>query len=234
GFLKASVGAHEVITTIMLNWIAYWTGSFLFGRGGPLQNTVDTSFPISSDVTPSGRLPTFWGNPELQALHTGFFIALGALVVFWLLLNRTTLGYQVRAVGFNPEAARYGGINVARNYVYAMAVSGAFAGLGGAMDELGWLFRIGVLDIQVSNIGFIGIAVALLGRNTAVGVGLAALLFGGLVQGTSTRNPGISEVFRPELAGNLTLTIMGLILLFVGSDVLILYLWQLRKKLRLT
>jgi simple sugar transport system permease protein len=230
GFLKAAVGAHEVITTIMLNWIAYWAGSFLFGRGGPLQNSVDISVPISGDVTPSGRLPTFWGNSELQALHVGFFIALGALVVFWLLLNRTTLGYEVRAVGFNPEAARYGGINVARNYVYAMAISGAFAGLGGAIDILGWQYRLGVLDIQVSNIGFIGIAVALLGRNTAVGVGLAALLFGALVNGTSSR--GLDPtVFPPELAGNLTLMIQALVLLFVGADVLILAIWSARKRL---
>src|SRR3954451_9709354 len=164
GFLKATVGAHEVITTIMLNWIVYWVGSWLFGLGGPLQNPGQgRSVPISNDIFPSAKLPTFWGNPELQALHAGFFIALGALVVFWLLLNRTTLGYQVRAVGFNPEAARYGGISVARNYVYAMAISGAFAGLGGAIDILGWQYRLGVLDIQVSNIGFIGIAVALLG-----------------------------------------------------------------------
>ena len=230
GFLKATVGAHEVITTIMLNWIVYWAGSFLVGRGGPLQNTVDVSVPISSDVTPSGKLPTFWGNPELQALHTGFFIALAALVVFWILLNRTTLGYQVRAVGFNPEAARYGGINVARNYVYAMAISGAFAGVGGALDILGWQYRLGVLDIQVSNIGFIGIAVALLGRNTALGVGLAALLFGALVNGTSTR--GLDpNVFPPQLAGNLTLMIQALVLLFVGADVLILTLWNARKKI---
>jgi ABC-type uncharacterized transport system permease subunit len=232
GFLKATVGAHEVITTIMLNWIAYWFGSFLFGRGGPLQNTVDPAIPISSDVTRSGRLPTFWGNPELQALHIGFFIALGALVVFWLVLNRTGLGYQVRAVGFNPEAARYGGISVARNYVYAMAISGAFAGLGGAIDILGWQYRLGVLDIQVSNIGYIGIAVALLGRNSALGVGLAALLFGALVEGTSTRGLDPS-VFPPELAGNLTLMIQALVLLFVGADVLVLYLWQARRRLGL-
>ncbi|MEP6812918.1 MAG: ABC transporter permease [Actinomycetota bacterium] len=230
GFLKATVGAHEVITTIMLNWIAYWTGSFLFGRGGPLQNSTDISVPISNSVTKTGKLPTFWGNPELQALHVGLFIALGALVVFWITLNRTTLGYQVRAVGFNPEAARYGGINVARNYVYAMAISGAFAGLGGAIDILGWQYQLGVLDIQVSNIGFIGIAVALLGRNTAVGVGFAALLFGALVNGTSTRGLD-SSVFPPQLAGNLTLMIQALVLLFVGADVLILYVWNIRKKL---
>jgi simple sugar transport system permease protein len=229
GVLKATVGAHEVITTIMLNWIAYWVGSYALGRGGPLQNKVDISVPVSSDVVQSAKLPTFWGNPELQALHVGFFIALGALVVFWVILNRTTLGYQVRAVGFNPEGARYGGISVARNYVYAMAISGVFAGLGGAIDILGWQYRLGVLDIQVSNIGFIGIAVALLGRNTAVGVGLAALLFGALVNGTSTRGLDPS-VFPPTLAGNLTLMIQALVLLFVGADVLVLAIWNQRKK----
>jgi general nucleoside transport system permease protein len=231
GVLKATVGAHEVITTIMLNWIAYWGCSYLVGRGGPLQNTTDVSVPISSDVVKSGTVPTFWGNPELQALHIGFFVALGALVLFWIVLNRTTLGYQVRAVGFNAEAARYGGISVGRNYVYAMAIAGAFAGLGGALDILGWQFRIGVADVQASNLGFIGIAVALLGRNTAVGVGLSALLFGALINGSSTRGLDPS-VFPPELAGNLTLMIQALVLLFVGADVLVLAVWNTRKKLR--
>ena len=112
----------------MLNWIAIWVGVFLFGLGGPLQNSTQTYVPISNDVLDSAKLPVFWGNPELQGLHIGFFIALGALVVFWLLLNRTTLGYGVRAVGFNPEAARYGGINVARNYFLAMADLGCIRG----------------------------------------------------------------------------------------------------------
>jgi general nucleoside transport system permease protein len=232
GLLKATVGAHEVITTIMLNWCVYWAGSFLFGRDGPLQNSVDTSVPISNVVVPGAKLWAFWGNPVLQALHVGFFLALAALVAFWVMLNRTTLGYQVRAVGFNPEAARYGGISVARNYVYAMAISGLFAGIGGACDILGWQYQLGVLDIQVFNLGFIGIAVALLGRNTAVGVGLAALLFGALVNGTSTRGLDPS-VFPPNLAGNLTLMIQALVLLFIGADILILYLWQARKKVGL-
>ena len=89
-----------------------------------------------------------------------------------------------------------------------------------------------MLDIQVSSIGFIGIAVALLGRNSAIGVPFAALLFGALVQGTSTRNPAIQGVFDPKLAGNLTLIIQGLVLLFVGADLMFLWLWQLRKKAR--
>jgi ABC-type uncharacterized transport system permease subunit len=232
GFLKATVGAHEVITTIMLNWVAYWIGSYLFGRGGPLQNHRDAAVPVSDDIVDKARLPVFWGNSHLQGLHIGLFIAIAMLFVFWFILNRTTTGYEVRAVGFNPEAARYGGISVSRNFVLAMAISGLFAGLAGAIDILGWQFRLGVLDVQVSNIGFIGIAVALLGRNTAVGVGFSALLFGALFTGTSTRSLDPS-VFPPELAGNLALMIQALILLFVGADVLILYLWQARRKVGL-
>ena len=231
GILKATVGAHEVITTIMLNWIAYWFGTYAFGLGGPLQNDANTSVPISNDVFPSVKLPVWWGNAELQGLHIGFFIALAALVAYWFILNRTTLGYEVRAVGYNPEAARYAGINVARSYFLAMAIAGCFAGLGGALDILGWQYRLGSLDIQTSQIGFIGIAVALLGRNTAIGVGLSALLFGALLYGTSTRSLD-PDVFPPELAGNLTLMIQALVLLFVGADVLVLYIWNLRRKLR--
>jgi general nucleoside transport system permease protein len=177
------------------------------------------------------RLHVWWGNPELQGLHVGFFIAIAALVVYWFVLNRTTLGYEVRAVGFNPEAARYGGINVARNYFLAMAIAGLFAGLGGALDILGWQYRLGSLDIQSSQIGFIGIAVALLGRNTAIGVFFSALLFGALLYGTSTRSLD-PEVFPPELAGNLTLMIQALVLLFVGADLIVVYIWNIRRKLR--
>jgi len=228
GLLKATVGAHEVITTIMLNWIAFWVARYLVAQEGPLQNEVSPTDPTSAEVVESARLPVFWGDPLLQGLHVGFFIALGALFVYYVTLNRTTLGYEVRAVGFNPESARYGGISVARSYFLAMAISGAFAGLGGAMDLLGWQFRISVIDITSSTIGFIGIAVALLGRNTAVGVGLAALLFASLLSGT--RDLGGS--FPAELGGNLTVIIQALILLFVGADILILYLWNARRRLR--
>jgi simple sugar transport system permease protein len=231
GLLKATVGAHEVISTIMLNWIAYWVGSYLFGLGGPLQNSTNKSVPISNDIAANAHLHVFWGDPILQGLHVGFFIAIAALVSYWIVLNRTTLGYEVRAVGFNPEAARYGGISVARSYVTAMAISGAFAALAGAIDMLGWRFRLGQLDVQASNIGFTGIAVALLGRNTAPGVFFSALLFGGLINGTSGRHLS-ADVFPPQLASNLTLIIQGLIILFIGADVLVLDLWQKRKKLR--
>jgi simple sugar transport system permease protein len=165
-------------------------------------------------------------------LSAGILIALAALIVFYVVLNRTTLGYEVRAVGFNPEAARYGGISVGRNFVIAMGIAGLFAGLAGALDVLGWQYRLSDLDVKVSTTGFIGIAVALLGRNTAVGVGVAAVFFGSLFTGTSGRSLNVDEGFPPELAGNLALMIQALILLFVGADLLILYLWQARRKLR--
>ena len=232
GFLKATVGTHEVISTIMLNWIAIWIGVFLFGLGGPLQNDEQPFVPVSNDILDESKLPIFWGDPFLQALHVGFFVALAALVVYWITLNRTTLGYEVRAVGYNPDAARYGGISVARNYFLAMAISGLFAGLAGALDTVGWAYRINTNDVLISSqIAFVGIAVALLGRNKAIGIGLSALLFASLVTGTSTRNLD-PEIFRPELASNLTVLIQGLVVLFVGADVLILSLLGLRKRRR--
>jgi general nucleoside transport system permease protein len=233
GLLRATVGAHEVITTIMLNWTAVWAGLYLIQ--GPMQDPRAKLVQVSvtREVSDKARLHVWWGNAALQGLHIGFFVALAALVVYWLVLSRTTLGYEVRAVGFNAEAARYGGISVARNYFLAMAISGLFAGLAGAIDILGWQFRLDQTSITTaSQIAFLGIAVALLGRNTPVGVFLAAILFAALTTGTSTRNLDPS-VFRPELAGNLTRIIQGLVVLFVGADLLIIYVWQLRRKLKL-
>ena len=137
----------------------------------------------------------------------------------------------MRAVGHNPEAARYGGINVPRNYFLAMAIAGSFAGLAGSLDLLGWQYRVDITTIQGTNIGFIGIAVALLGRNTAVGVGLSALLFAALQTGTASRNLDPS-IFAPGVGGSLAVIIQGLVVLFVGADVLILYVWNSRRRLR--
>jgi simple sugar transport system permease protein len=233
GFLRATVGAHEVISTIMLNWIAIWVGSYLIGFGGPFQDKSQVGVPVSRPVTPDTHLPVFWGKALLQGLDIGFFVAIGMLVVYSLVLRRTTLGFEVRAVGYNPDAARNSGIGVRRNYFLAMAISGAFAGLAGSLDILGWQYRLDVTTIQIaSQMAFTGIAVALLGRNTAVGTFFAALLFASLINGTSTRNLD-PNVFPPQLAGNLTRIIQGLVVLFVGADVLVLYVWNLRRKVRL-
>jgi general nucleoside transport system permease protein len=226
GILKAAVGAHEVISTIMLNWIAIFGGKWLFELGGHLQGE-EPSIPRSTDVLESAHIWPIWG--ALQPLHAGLFIAMFALVVYHFLLNRTTLGYEVRAVGFNPEAARYGGISVARNYFLALAISGAFAGLAGAVDLLGWKFRVATNDFDAGAVGFTGIAVALLGRNKALGILFASLLFGALTVGTSTRQLD-PRVFPPELAGNLATMIQALIILFVGTELLIVHIWGLRRR----
>jgi ABC-type uncharacterized transport system permease subunit len=221
GVLKAALGVHEVISTIMLNWIAIWLGVYLFQLGGPLQDPSQSSVPVSKTIAASAKLPVFWGSAQLQGLDIGIFIALAAVVVFWILINRTRLGYEVRAVGFNPDAASYAGMNVGRNYVRVMLICGAFAGVAASMDILGWKFSLFTNDIQTSQIGFLGIAVALLGRNTAGGVVAAALLFGALLTGTSQRNLD-PTVFDPNLAQYLTYMIQGLIVLLVSTDVIAL------------
>ena len=234
GILKGTVGAHEVITTIMLNWIVVWVGSYFFGIDGPFQTHAAGAagaVPSSDDIPDKAHLPVFWGDPLLQGLHIGFFVALASLVIYSLTLNRTTLGYEVRAVGHNPEAARYGGISVARNYFLAMAIAGLFAGLAGALDVLGWQYRVDTTQISSSQIGFIGIAVALLGRNKAVGVGLAALLFAALQTGTASRNLS-TDAFPAGLGSSLAIIIQGLVVLFVGADVVVLLLLRRLRRTR--
>jgi general nucleoside transport system permease protein len=221
GVLKATIGVHEVISTIMLNWIAIWLGVYLFQLGGPLQDPGQGSIPVSKTVAASAKLPVFWGNPQLQGLGIGIFIALALAVVYWVLISRTRLGYEVRAVGFNPDAASYAGMNVGRSYIKVMLLCGAFAGVAASLDILGWKFQLFTNDIQTSQIGFLGIAVALLGRNTAIGTVAAALLFGSLLTGTSERNLD-PTVFDPNLAQYLTYMIQGLIVLLVSTDLIAL------------
>jgi simple sugar transport system permease protein len=228
GLLKATVGAHEVISTIMLNWIAIWTGKWLLEAPDGFLQGADPTLPRSDDVFDSAKLPAIWGT--LQPLHAGIFIALFALIVYHLLLNRTTLGFEVRAVGFNPDAAAYGGISVRRNYFLALAIAGAFAGLAGAIEMVGWKYRLTSTEFDANFYGFTGIAVALLGRNKAVGILLAALLFGALQVGTSPRQLD-PAIFNPELATELATMIQALIIAFVGAEFLILFLWRARGKI---
>jgi general nucleoside transport system permease protein len=228
GILRATVGAHEVITTIMLNWIAIYGGGYLFEVGGPMHGG-QASLPRSATVADSAQIWPIWG--DLQALHAGIFVALAALIVYSLILNRTTLGYEVRAVGFNPEAARYGGISVPRNYFLALAISGAFAGLAGSLDVLGFKFAVDTSDFATNAVGFTGIAVALLGRNRAIGILFAGLLFAALQVGTSSRQLD-PEVFDPALATDLATMIQALVIFFVGAELLVVYLWSARRYVR--
>jgi ABC-type uncharacterized transport system permease subunit len=202
GVLKATVGAHEVVTTIMLNYIAQWFVRYLI-VGGPLQ--LPHGFSVSSPIGLGARLPTFvpsgdnsliiFGLPAgVYRVHTGLLIALLALVVFALVLWRTSLGYEIRAVGQSQPAARYAGINVPRTVVVTMLIAGAFSGLAGAIQIAG-------VDHSLSDkyfndtTGFDAIAVALLGLGSAVGILLASILFGALHAGGSVMqaDAGISS-----------------------------------------
>jgi len=230
GLLRATVGAHEVITTIMLNWIAIWGGQWLVeSPNGHLHGSV-VSLPRSDPVASSARLWPIWGVGPL-ALTVAIFLAVAGLVVYYLLLNRTTLGFGIRAVGFNPDAARYSGIPVRRSYFLALGIAGAFAGLAGAVDVLGAKFAVDTSDFA-TQVGFTGIAVALLGRNKAVGIFFAALLFAGLQTGTSSRALDPS-IFDPNLATDLATMIQALVIFFVGAELLIVYIWRGRRYLRL-
>ncbi len=222
GFLKAYRGAHEVISTIMLNWIAIFGGQWLFGLGGPLQDSKSDA-PVSRTLPLSATYDSIWGFIPGGSVTIAIFIALGAAVVYWLLLSRTTLGYEVRAVGLNAEAARYGGVSVKRSIVLSMAIAGAFAGLAGAADVMGsGSFQIQTTNLQVVDAGFTGIAVALLGRNTAIGIVLGGLLFSVLHTGANNISSGLS----PELAINLATIIQGTIILFVGGEVVVRWILE--------
>ena len=148
---RRPTGAHEVISTIMLNYIALYRRPGSSATAGRCRTRPSRDGAGLERIAHTAQLPVIWGTQGFQGLDIGFLIAIAALVVFWALINRTTLGYEVRAVGFNPDAAAYGGINVKKNLIRAMAISGAFAGLAGAVDMLGYLYHYGSLDVPVSS-----------------------------------------------------------------------------------
>lgn len=174
GFLKARLGVHEVINTIMLNWIAFRFTYWIVNAHLRIE-----TLPRTPEVLETARLSPILPPSQLT---TGLFLALLAAAIIYVFLWRTRMGYELRAVGHNPFAAEYGGINVARQTVLAMTIAGGLAGLAGVIQTLG-VQRSFFAPSVMPGYGFTGIAVALLGRNHPVGVVLAALLFGFLEQG---------------------------------------------------
>jgi simple sugar transport system permease protein len=175
GYLKAKTGAHEVINTIMLNWVAFRLVEWLLKD--PLEVAQGTH--RTPDILSTAELPRFFPHPI--RLHAGFVLALlVAAAVYWFLF-KTTWGFELRTVGANPEAARYGGMSITRNFVLAMGLSGALAGLAGATESLG-VTRNMTLGFS-AGYGFDSIALALLGKSHPLGVVLAGILFGTLRAG---------------------------------------------------
>lgn len=215
GFLKARTGAHEVIVSIMLNYTATLFLSWLILQDGVQQ--PGRTDAISKAVDTSAQLPSFGG--ELRA-NLGFLVAIAATAWVAWVLNRSTFGFELRAVGANPAAARTAGVGVGRTYTLLMATAGGLAGLGGATQVLGTAFA---LTPQVAgNIGFDGLLVALLGRNRPWGTLFAAVLFGALRAG-GNRMQSFSGI-SPELVT----VIQALIVIFIAAPALVKAIFQLR------
>jgi simple sugar transport system permease protein len=218
GFLKARTGAHEVITTIMLNYVA--AQLVLFGLRSDFLRQEGSSQPISKVLTPIGRVPGIFDPFGLDLrLHYGFVVALiVAALVSWFLF-KTTKGFELRAAGFNLTAARYAGMSASGSIILAMSISGGLAALGGSMEVLGTVDQMSN-DIS-SGFGFNAIALALLAGNRPLGVVLAALLFGALRTGG-----GLMQV-QTGIPLDLLFFIQALVIMFVAAPDLVRSIWRL-------
>jgi simple sugar transport system permease protein len=223
GWLRAATGAHEVILTIMLNLTSMRLLTYLL-RNPPIQNPERTD-PISKSVLESAQLPHLfdWLEPNLR-LDAGIFVAIAAVVFVYWILFRTTIGFEFRASGLNPDAARYAGMRSGFIIVAVMALSGALAGLAGANQVLGVIGRVS--PNFSGGIGFDAIAVALLGRSHPVGVLIAGLLFGALQAG------GRQMQASAGVSLDLIAVIQALIIIFIAAPVLMrtIFPWPFRSK----
>lgn len=216
GFLKARTGAHEVILTIMFNYVALNLFTWLMRNPSLLQEQDGGGTPKADPPALTAQLPKLFG--DAFALHIGLLLAIFAVVVYWWLMERSSLGFRLRMVGFNPNAARTAGIKVETMYVVAMGLSAAFVGLAGANQALGG--ASGVTPSVHAGIGFDAITVALLGGSSAPGVLMAGMLFGAFKAGSpSMQVIGIS----PEVLG----IVQGAIVLFIAAPPLIRAIFRL-------
>jgi ABC-type uncharacterized transport system permease subunit len=225
--LKARVGAHEVITTMMFTWIARYFVSYMLD--GPMKapgpGGQPGQIPVSALLPSQSTLPKF--NAILPFLpsnnaHVGFLLAVACAVGIWFLLKYTTLGYEARAVGYNPFASETGGISVARTTVWSLCISGALAGLAGVSEVMGVHHRMS--DQFSAGFGFTGIAVALLAKNHPIAVIPAALLFGGLSAGS-----GIMQL-TAKVPNKLVDIVQALVIFFVAAESVITWLIDRRMK----
>jgi len=227
--LKARIGAHEVITTMMFTYIARYLVSWLVV--GPLKDPGQIPqtrlLPIESQLP---RIQSLFSDATLQAMpflklgraHMGIFVALFFAVVVWLVLKYTTLGYENRAVGYNPFAAETGGISVQWTTVKALCISGALAGLAGAVEVMGVHHRL--FDQFSSGFGFTGIAVALLAKRHPIAVVPAALLFGAMSAGGGTMQ------LEADVPQKIILIVQALVIFFVAAEGIVTYFVKQRQK----
>jgi general nucleoside transport system permease protein len=217
GLLKARTGAHEVITTIMLNYVAYYLLDYAL-RSDAFQRPGRND-PKSKAVLESARLPTYELGDFTVSL--GLILALVAAGLVWWLLGRSTVGFRLRAVGANPFAARYAGMDVGRTYMLAMFLAAGLAGLAGTSNVLGRA-DFSLTSRYYASLGFDGIAVALLGRANPVGVVGAALLFGVLKSGST----GMQA--QTEIPVDIIVIIQALIIMFVAAPAVVRAIYRVR------
>ncbi|HEV2796198.1 MAG TPA: ABC transporter permease [Nocardioides sp.] len=217
GVLKARTGAHEVIVTIMLNYVAFYLLFYALAED-VLFETPNSSNPRSLPMRESAVLPRILG--DRFNLHLGFVLALVAVAVVWWLINRSTLGYRIRAVGENPHAARASGIDVGRTYTVVMMIAGSLLGLAGVNQVLGTVTSGVSLDLDAA-IGFDAITVALLGRSRPLGILAAGLLFGALKAG------GFTMQTSENISVDLVLVVQSLIVLFLAAPPLVRAIFRL-------
>ena len=217
GFLKATTGANEVILTIMFNYVAALTLTYVLKT--PILQAPGAVNPVSAAVRETAKFPAF---SEQIRVHTGFLLMLACVVFVWWLLNRSTLGFQFRALGHNPSAAKTAGINIGLTYVLVMAVSGALSGIAGATQVLGTekFLTTGV----AASFGFDAITVALLGRNKPWSVLAAGILFGGLRAGAVTMQANQSVPI------DIVLVVQSMIVLFIAAPPLVRAMFFLPKQ----
>jgi ABC-type uncharacterized transport system permease subunit len=216
GFLKAFTGAHEVVTTIMLNYIALQIVAWAIL--GPLRS-ASASFARSADVG-NAALPVIFGLDTGHEVHIGFIFPLIAVPLLWWLLYRSTTGFEIRTVGANPDAARYAGMKPRRMVILALTLGGALSGLAGAIQILG---ETGYMPASYStNIGWIAITVALLGRANPIGIFFAGLLIGGMQAGARLMQADTGVPL--QMVDVLT----GIILFFLTADIIVRRVFRLR------
>lgn len=220
GLLKARTGAHEVIVTIMLNYVGFYLVFYALSEQALLQ-APGSGNPKSAPAKETATMPQILG--ERFSLHLGFLLALVAVAVVWWLLNRSTLGYRIRAVGENPSAARASGIDVGRIYVVVMLIAGALVGLAGTNQVLGTVTSGVTVDLD-AGIGFDAITVALLGRSRPLGILGAGLLFGAFKAG------GFAMQASEGIPVDIVLVVQSLIVLFIAAPPLVRAIFRLPSK----
>jgi len=217
GFLKAKTGGHEVINTIMMNWIAFRFTEWLLS--GPMSRPGSGGLPLSPIIQETAKIPQFFPSPI--RFHAGFFISLLIAYLVWWLLFKTTWGLNLRTVGTNPRAASYAGLNTSKSIILGMTLSGALAGMAGAVQILAVNHSM-ALGLS-SGYGFDSIALALIGNNHPLGVILSSLLFGTLRNG-ATRMMVVSAI-----PIDIVDVIQAIILMFVAAPAIIRSIYRLRK-----